>query len=132
MNIHTAICLWMGGESINKKITLQVILTAVVYATDVSEKDIKSKSKKPEYTLPRFMYYYLSQKYTHHSLREIGELVGGRNHATIIHGIKSMKDWLETNNKGAVELHQKCMKELTSYGNLKTNKSIKKDNDDTI
>jgi chromosomal replication initiator protein len=73
---------------------LKKILKAVSEVTDISEKQIISKSRLQEVSLARHLYFYFACKKTNKCLREIGELVK-RNHATVIHGQKKISYELE-------------------------------------
>jgi len=53
--------------------------------------NILSSSRDHEVVINRWLYYTLAKKYTHYSLREIGEVVG-RNHATVIYGLKQFEN----------------------------------------
>jgi hypothetical protein len=53
--------------------------------------NILSSSRDHEVVINRWLYYTLAKEYTKYSLREIGEVVG-RNHATVIYGIKQFEN----------------------------------------
>ncbi len=53
--------------------------------------NILSSSRDHEIVINRWLYYTLAKEYTHYSLREIGEIVG-RNHATVIYGLKQFEN----------------------------------------
>ena len=40
---------------------------------------------------------FLSKKYTDNSLSMIGKIVGKKDHATVLHACKTVKDQMETN-----------------------------------
>ena len=40
----------------------------------------------------RYVYYTIAKRMTKASLKAIGEIVGNRDHTTIIHGIEQFKD----------------------------------------
>lgn len=44
----------------------------------------------------RHLVFYLMSLYTNLHLRQIGSLMGGRHHSTVIYGIRSIKDAIET------------------------------------
>ena len=53
--------------------------------------NILSSSRDHEVVINRWLYYTLAKEYTQYSLREIGEVVG-RNHATVIYGLKQFEN----------------------------------------
>ena len=53
--------------------------------------NILSSSRDHEVVINRWLYYTLAKQYTQYSLREIGEVVG-RNHATVIYGLKQFEN----------------------------------------
>jgi len=55
------------------------------------EQMIKTGRKREVVQARRITYYFL-RKYTRLSLKNIGELVGGKDHTSVIHGLKSLKD----------------------------------------
>jgi chromosomal replication initiator protein len=40
---------------------------------------------------------FLAKKYTESSLSHIGKIVGKRDHATVVHACKTVKDQIDTN-----------------------------------
>jgi chromosomal replication initiation ATPase DnaA len=54
--------------------------------------DIGDKKKTMYYTWSRMVYCKIAKDNSHYSLREIGEALGGRNHATVIHNISQFND----------------------------------------
>ena len=73
----------------------QVIETISKYY-DLSIKDLVSASRNRELVQPRQVAMYLIRQETDASLPEIGGLLGGRDHTTVIHGIERVKERLET------------------------------------
>lgn len=61
---------------------------------------VKSKSRKTEHKTVRFWFYWISRKYykgQHYvSLQALGAYTGGRDHATVLHGLKKVEEWIET------------------------------------
>jgi len=80
-------------------------LEAVIYQyTDISAEVIKSKTRKSEIVIIRFIQAWLMKKYTLMSLCSIGKHLGGRDHSTIIHVLKTIEDWYEQPKMFAPEL----------------------------
>lgn len=75
---------------------LQYILNAVAEEWGVSAEKIKSKSRKRVYVEPRHIYCKLAISLTKAILRDIGGLLNGRDHTTVLHGIKHAEDLIYT------------------------------------
>jgi hypothetical protein len=69
--------------------------------TDVSDyygleiTDVTSDSRLSEFVRARDMFTYLCREYTSASYNDIGQMLGGRNHATIIHSNKKINQYAE-------------------------------------
>ena len=79
-----------------KVITCEAILQQVVAAFSIDMKSINSKSRKREIVWARQAAMSLCKKYTTQSVSRIGQVVGGRDHATVLHALKNVEDLLET------------------------------------
>jgi len=75
----------------------QIILTvAEYYRVDVA--DLTGRSRNKEIVLPRQMTMYLLREETGISLPQIGEMLGGRDHTTVIYAHDKMAQEVETND----------------------------------
>ena len=74
-------------------------------------------SKKKEVVMPRQISMALSKKYTVHSLSRIGEMHGGRDHATVLHSVRTVKNGLETNYPTFVDIYTESDKKVNSWMN---------------
>lgn len=79
-----------------KVITCEAILQQVVAAFSIDMKSINSKSRKREIVWARQAAMSLCKKYTTQSVSRIGQVVGGRDHATVLHALKNVEDLLQT------------------------------------
>ena len=77
----------------NQRIYLNEILDIVSTYYNVSESDIKSKSRLRRYVIPREKYAYLAIQYTGLTFEKISSFIN-RNHATIIYFNTKVKDEL--------------------------------------
>ena len=68
--------------------------------------DIGDKSRIQKFVYTRAMYFYLCREYTLFSLKEIGESIG-KNHATVIHGIKLFNDWISEHEYAYIRKYEK-------------------------
>jgi chromosomal replication initiator protein len=73
----------------------QVIETCAKFY-NISVPEIVSASRSREMVQPRQVAMYLIRQETDASLPEIGGLLGGRDHTTVIHGVERIKERLET------------------------------------
>jgi ATPase involved in DNA replication initiation len=78
-----------------RQITVDKIQEVVSSYFDVGLEDIHSKSRKREIVQARQVTMFLSKKYTDHSYSHIGNLVGKRDHATVLHACKTIKNTME-------------------------------------
>jgi chromosomal replication initiator protein len=72
----------------------QVVETVAKYYS-ISVPEMVSPSRNKELVQPRQIAMYLIRQETDASLPEIGNLLGGRDHTTIIHGVERIKERLE-------------------------------------
>ncbi|MEJ2211181.1 MAG: chromosomal replication initiator protein DnaA, partial [Anaerolineae bacterium] len=72
------------------------ILSAVAQYYGVSEEDLVGRSRRRAISVPRQMCMYLVREEIGTSLPQIGELLGGRDHTTIIHGCDKIATQIET------------------------------------
>lgn len=65
----------------------------------ITTADIHSSRKDRTVSLARSFSMYLARKYTKMSFPEIGRLMGGKNHATVILACRKIEDFLKTNKQ---------------------------------
>ena len=53
--------------------------------------DMKSRKRTKDIALPRQVAMYISRELTESSLSEIGKVIGGKDHATVIYAIKQIE-----------------------------------------
>lgn len=63
----------------------------------VSMQELRSARRDRDLSHGRQIGYYLCKRYSRQSLPQIGRLFGGRDHTTIMHGLKVISALLETN-----------------------------------
>ena len=90
-----------------KQITLDKIQDVVCGYFNIDLSLIHSKSRKREIVQARHVTMFLSKKYTDFSYAHIGNMVGKRDHATVLHACKTIQDSLDI-DKG----FQSAMKEI--------------------
>lgn len=79
-----------------KLVTIENIQRTVAEHYKIKVADILSKRRNRSVTRPRQMAMALSKELTTHSLPEIGDAFGGRDHTTVLHACRKMKELMET------------------------------------
>ena len=69
----------------------------------IKKSDILSKRRNRNIARPRQMAMFLAKQLTSHSLPEIGEAFGGRDHTTVLHACRRIKGLMD---EGAAELQE--------------------------
>ena len=82
--------LMLQDKHSEKKISLESITKATAQHFKIPLVDIKSKSRTKTVTKARHVAMYLSQKVNNAKLQEIGRFFGGRDHTSVMHGIKKI------------------------------------------
>ena len=80
-----------------REITPQLIIEVVTEHFNISMDQMISKSRSSDIARPRQIAMYLCKNMTDSSLDVIGSFLGGRDHSTIIHGIKKISDEYDVN-----------------------------------
>lgn len=80
-----------------REITPQLIIEVVSEHFNITVKQMISKVRSNDIAKPRQIAMYLCKSMTDCPLDNIGQLLGGRDHSTIIHGIKKITEEYETN-----------------------------------
>lgn len=81
------------------RITAESIFEEVAAYFNVRVSDIKGRRRTKQMVLPRQVSMYLIRKLTDHSLPEIGELCGGRDHTTVLHAYDSIETDIKKDQK---------------------------------
>ena len=90
-----------------KRLQLGDIMNALCMFYDVESKYIFGKKRDRRYTRPRQMLCYIAKNHIPDiTLKEIGRFVGGRDHSTVIHSVRSVENEMSYNQKFADEINQ--------------------------
>jgi chromosomal replication initiator protein len=81
------------------RITLEAVQKKAADRFDLRIADMQSRRRPKMVAFPRQVAMYLCRELTDHSLHEIGDAFGGRNHATVIHAHRLIARKLESDNK---------------------------------
>ncbi len=79
-------------EEARRAITIDQIKQRVAEHFDVRLQDMTSKRRPANIAFPRQIAMYLSRELTKSSLSEIGDAFGGRDHGTVLHAHRLVKD----------------------------------------
>ncbi len=88
----------------NKPLTIDDILEKVCAHFNVSQQNVFSRSRKRDYVLVRQISMYLAQKYTKMPASRIGQLIGGRDHSTVLHSCSTIEQRLKVDKAFSSEL----------------------------
>ena len=83
----------------NREITITYIINTVCEEMGTSQADFFTKSRKRNIVQARQLSMYFSKKYTKAPLTVIGEQCGGKDHATVIHALKTVTNLLDTDKQ---------------------------------
>ncbi len=83
----------------NKPITIEEIIAKVCEHYKMDESVLHTKSRKREIVQVRQVAMFLAKKHTDISTSKIGHLIGNRDHATVLHACKIVKDLVEVDKE---------------------------------
>jgi len=79
-------------RSTDKKVTMDQIIRHICDYYKVRQTDLMSANRSRNIARPRQMGMYLCKRLTTRSLPEIGRKFGGRDHTTILHGVRKIEE----------------------------------------
>lgn len=82
-----------------KMVTLENIQKTVADYYKIRVADLLSKKRTRNITRPRQMAMGVAKELTNHSLPEIGDAFGGRDHTTVLHAVRKIKELRETDQR---------------------------------
>ena len=80
----------------DRQVSIDNIQRVIADYYKIKMADILSKSRKRSFARPRQVAMALSKELTNHSLPEIGDAFGGRDHTTVLHACRKIKELQET------------------------------------
>ena len=95
-----------------KQITIENIKKTVAEYYNIRISDLLSKRRNRSITRPRQIAMAITRELTSHSLPEIGDSFGGRDHTTVIHACKKINE-LRSFNLDIEEDYRKLLRVLT-------------------
>lgn len=94
-------------------LTIDNIQRAVAEYYKIRVADLLSKRRSRSITRPRQLAMALTRELTNHSLPEIGEEFGGRDHTTVLHACIKMQELRDTDARIA-EDYQNLLRNLSA------------------
>jgi len=89
-----------------KVITIEDIVEKVCKHFELEPAAIHTKSRKREVVQVRQIAMYLAKKHTDSSSSKIGQLIGNKDHATVLHACKIVKDQFEVDKSFRAEVEE--------------------------
>ena len=83
----------------NRAVTIENIQKTVAEYYKIRSSDLLSSRRSRSITRPRQLAMALSKELTNHSLPEIGDAFGGRDHTTILHGCRKIAELRSSDTK---------------------------------
>jgi chromosomal replication initiator protein len=99
LNVPTAQVALEGLVSRSGEVTAEHILSAVASHFRLTQEQLKGPSRVRALSVPRQLTMYLIREETGRSLPQIGEILGGRDHTTILHGCEKIAAQIETDEQ---------------------------------
>ena len=92
-------------EQAQNVLTIETIQKRVADHFQIRHSDMTSKRRPNNIAIPRQVAMFLARTLTKHSLQEIGDAFGGRDHGTVIHACKAVDNMMEqdASMRGSVE-----------------------------
>jgi len=87
-------------------VSIQQIIEQVTRFYNVRLADLQSKKRQKSIALPRQVCMYIARQKTRHSLEEIGGYFGGRDHTTVMHAVRTITDYRQTDAPFAAHLER--------------------------
>jgi len=96
-----------------KQLTIKKIQEIVCRYFNLDEALIQTKSRKHEIVQARQITMFFAKKYTDSSYSHIGKVVGGKDHATVMHAVKTVKDQIEISKpfRSTMDAIEICLKQ---------------------
>jgi chromosomal replication initiator protein len=112
--IDLALAKQVVGQTVRlekKQLTIKRIANIVCTHSSIDEDMIYSRSRKHEVVQARQVIMYFAKKFTNSSTSQIGKVLGGKNHATVIYSINAVSQQIEIDKgfRSTVETMEKSL-----------------------
>lgn len=98
----------------DKLVTIENIQKTVAEYYKMKVVDLSSKRRSRSVARPRQVAMALAKELTNHSLPEIGEAFGGRDHTTVLHACRKIKELLGANSNDVIEDYKNLLRILST------------------
>lgn len=99
-----------------KTVPAEHIIEIVCEETGIEYATVLKKSRKREVVITRQLIAFYCKNCTGMSLQSIGEILGGRDHTTVIHSVKTIQNLLDTRNVAVLLPASRINKKLGANG----------------
>ena len=89
----------LATETVRRSVTTsspEKVLEAIEDAFQVDQASLTGSRRQRHLVVARHAAMYIMREHLKLSVSEIGRAMGGKNHATVIHGIKRVSDYLQS------------------------------------
>lgn len=99
-------------KQVTKAVTIDDIITQVCKHYNVEDSELHSKSRKREVVQARQVAMFLTKQFTDLSASKIGAFIGKKDHATVLHSIKTIKEQYDVDKTFQEEIEdiKTCLK----------------------
>lgn len=81
---------------VDKEVSVENIKALVAAHFNIPVEKLQSKTRLRDVVVARQLSMYLAKNYTNDSLKAIGASFGGRDHSTVLHSLKTVRDMMDT------------------------------------
>ena len=106
MDLAQRIVRKIAAHSDNKTVTVDDIIDTVCRHFGIENTIIHTKSRKREVVQARQIAMYLAKNYTDFSTAKIGSLIGHKDHATVLHACKTVKELKDVDKSFRAEIDE--------------------------
>lgn len=108
-----------------RQVSIEDVLATVAGQFGIKVADLKGSRKTRDVSLPRQVAMFLARRLTRASFPEIGRSFGGKDHSTVVKGVKRIEEQLRENPELAeqVRLAERSLTERRFNGGLQMNES---------
>jgi len=83
-------------KNVRKEVTIPDIIKAVTEHLNMPVESVQEKARRRPIVQARQISMYLAKQYTDESLSAIGDAIGKKDHATVLHAFKAVENQMET------------------------------------
>lgn len=95
-----------NGAVMTRQVSIPEILDAVSLRYSVKKSELRGKRRPKSIVLPRQVCMSLARELTLHSLEEIGNHFGGRDHTTVLHAVRLINTRKQDNDELSATLYE--------------------------